>query len=100
MRKRLIAIGFIVALAVSAVLPATALAGGTQGKGNGTSDQENLFGVCHKFNTPAEKVLWLPNQEAQDAHLGHGDLIAGFDAAGSPVCFDPDGTGGTPGGTI
>ncbi len=75
MRKKLLGLVFAVSLLVGTAVPLvgvgdTAFAGGRAGLPNGQSDRSNVFGVCHQG-----EPLWLPNQNALDAHLAHGDPL-------------------------
>ena len=68
MRKRIIAIGFIVALAVSAVLPATALAGGPAGP-----HPADKVTICHASEDEGPQTITVGEKAAANhlaKHLG------------------------------
>ena len=64
MKKLLIAIS-----AIAITFAATQLIAGGNAVPTGSIEK---FPVCHKFGTPAEKTLWVP-EVAVAAHVGHGD---------------------------
>ena len=81
--KRIFLLLIAVTLLASMILPGAALAGGKNGQANGNSGNSNDFCVIHNG-----EELWLPNANALQAHLNHGDKGGKDHQKGGRGCDD------------